>query len=239
MPHHHRDCHSSNAQQTHLKDQSGAPSQTASTPFSASPSSVSTAAILRPLRSTLVAPGFSTAISPRIVQTETLADDDGKRHRAKAGMQQQHTQFLPPDMAFPLKFDAFDCKGIMLSATLRQRYPDAWISFFCTKSVSDRGLRMGAARRRPCNWIWNSAFLTARACQTDNIADTIDYGVVVEQLREPWREQHFLLLEALAEHIAHIIMNEFHSPWVKLSVAKLGMLRGVKRVGVTIERGKR
>jgi dihydroneopterin aldolase len=34
-------------------------------------------------------------------------------------------------------------------------------------------------------------------------------------------------------------MNEFHSPWVKLSVAKLGMLRGVKRVGVTIERGKR
>ena len=45
-------------------------------------------------------------------------------------------------------------------------------------------------------------------------------------------------LQALAEHIAHIILNEFGSPWVKLSVAKLGMLRGVKRVGVTIERGK-
>lgn len=76
----------------------------------------------------------------------------------------------------------------------------------------------------------------SRACKTDNIADTIDYGVVVERLRETLAEQHFLLLEALAEHIAHIIMNEFGSPWVKLSVAKLGMLRGVKRVGVTIER---
>ncbi|MDQ5888192.1 MAG: FolB [Pseudomonadota bacterium] len=79
----------------------------------------------------------------------------------------------------------------------------------------------------------------SRACQTDNIADTIDYGVVVERLRETLAEQHFLLLEALAEHIAHIILNEFGSPWVKLSVAKLGMLRGVKRVGVTIERGQR
>lgn len=77
------------------------------------------------------------------------------------------------------------------------------------------------------------------ACQTDNIDDTIHYGEVVDRLRQTLSETHFLLLEALAEHIAKVIMTEFGSPWVKISVAKLGMLRGVKRVGVSIERGQR
>ncbi|MBB5019503.1 dihydroneopterin aldolase [Chitinivorax tropicus] len=77
------------------------------------------------------------------------------------------------------------------------------------------------------------------ACQTDNINDTIDYGKVVERLRQTLAEQHFLLLEALAEHIAQLILSEFGAPWVRISVAKIGLLRGVKRVGVCIERGKR
>jgi dihydroneopterin aldolase len=34
-------------------------------------------------------------------------------------------------------------------------------------------------------------------------------------------------------------MSEFKSPWVKVSVTKLAALKGVKRLGVTIERGKR
>lgn len=74
---------------------------------------------------------------------------------------------------------------------------------------------------------------------SDAIADTIDYGKVVERLRVALSEQRFMLLERLAEHVAHLILTEFGAPWVKISVAKLGMLRGVKQVGVTIERGKK
>ena len=78
-----------------------------------------------------------------------------------------------------------------------------------------------------------------RAASTDNIDDTIDYGAVVNRIEETLKQQHFLLLERLAEHIADIVLGEFKSPWVQVSVAKLQLLRGVKRLGVTIERGTR
>jgi dihydroneopterin aldolase len=79
----------------------------------------------------------------------------------------------------------------------------------------------------------------SRAAITDNIDDTIDYGAVVNRIEETLKQQHFLLLERLADHIANIVLNEFKSPWVKVSVAKLQLLRGVKRLGVTIERGSK
>jgi dihydroneopterin aldolase len=79
----------------------------------------------------------------------------------------------------------------------------------------------------------------SRAGETDSIADTIDYGAVMARIRQTSAEQHFSLVEALAEHIAALIRTEFGAPWVKVSVAKLGMLRGVKRLGIVIERGER
>lgn len=76
-------------------------------------------------------------------------------------------------------------------------------------------------------------------CHSDDIGDTIHYGVVVERLRKALAEQHFLLLEALADYIARVIRDDFGAPWVRVSVTKLGILPGVKKVGVTIERGHR
>ena len=76
-------------------------------------------------------------------------------------------------------------------------------------------------------------------CHSDNIGDTIHYGVVVERLRTLLAEQHFLLLEALADHIATVIREEFGAPWVRVAVTKLGILPRVKKVGVIIERGQR
>ena len=46
-------------------------------------------------------------------------------------------------------------------------------------------------------------------------------------------------MEALAEHIAQLVMGEFGSPYVKASVTKLGALKSVKRLGMTVERGTR
>jgi 7,8-dihydroneopterin aldolase/epimerase/oxygenase len=49
-------------------------------------------------------------------------------------------------------------------------------------------------------------------------------------------DQHFKLLEALAEHVSQVILHDFKASWVKISVAKLNHMRGVKMVGVTITR---
>jgi 7,8-dihydroneopterin aldolase/epimerase/oxygenase len=73
----------------------------------------------------------------------------------------------------------------------------------------------------------------------DRIGETIDYSKVVARLTASLEDDHFLLLERLAEHVAQIVLTEFGSPWVKVSVTKLAAIKGVKRLGVTIERGKK
>ena len=72
--------------------------------------------------------------------------------------------------------------------------------------------------------------------RTDNIHDTVNYGEVVERVARELAERRFKLLEALAEHCCDIIVNDFRAPWVRLSVAKLGHIRNVRKVGVAIER---
>jgi dihydroneopterin aldolase len=80
---------------------------------------------------------------------------------------------------------------------------------------------------------------TAGAGTSDNIGDTIDYAKVVERLRADLANEHFNLLEKLAEHVATLLLREFGAAWVRISIAKLGMMSGVRRVGVIIERGTR
>jgi dihydroneopterin aldolase len=81
--------------------------------------------------------------------------------------------------------------------------------------------------------------LPPRPKRTDRIGDTIDYSKVVARIEQSVATNRFLLIEALAEHIAQLVMTEFGSPWIRASVTKLGAIKGVKRLGVTIERGAR
>ena len=74
------------------------------------------------------------------------------------------------------------------------------------------------------------------ACESDAIEDTIDYGQVVARIRQTLAENSFKLVEALAEHVCQIILKEFGAPWVKIRVAKPGILPGLKALGVVIER---
>ncbi len=76
----------------------------------------------------------------------------------------------------------------------------------------------------------------SRSCQTDAIEDTIDYGQVVARIRETLKEHSFKLVETLAEHVCQLILNEFGAPWVKIKIAKPGILPGLKALGVMIER---
>jgi len=76
----------------------------------------------------------------------------------------------------------------------------------------------------------------ALACDTDAIADTIDYGVVRERLHRLLREHRLQLLEAFAEAIADILIQEFGARWVRVKVVKPRKFDDVQAVGVQIER---
>ena len=79
----------------------------------------------------------------------------------------------------------------------------------------------------------------SKACKSDAIADTIDYGAVVARIRETLAEHSFQLVEALAEHICQLILKEFKAESVKVKVAKPAILPGLKALGVVIERKKK
>ncbi len=78
----------------------------------------------------------------------------------------------------------------------------------------------------------------SRACETDDINDALNYADIVRHIQSALANRHFNLLEALAEHIAQIIIKDFKAPWVKVSVAKLQAIRNCKMVGISIERGQ-
>ncbi len=75
--------------------------------------------------------------------------------------------------------------------------------------------------------------------RSDRIRETIDYARVIERIKASLKQDRFLLVERLAEHLAQLVMTEFKVPWVKVSVSKLAVEKDVKRVGITIERGKK
>lgn len=75
-----------------------------------------------------------------------------------------------------------------------------------------------------------------RACDTDQIADTIDYGVVRERLQRLLKEHRLTLLESFAETVAEILIGEFGAHWVRVVVVKPRKFDDVESVGVAIER---
>ena len=76
------------------------------------------------------------------------------------------------------------------------------------------------------------------AAKDDDIAKTIDYAVVISRIRKELSERHFNLLETLGEFVIALMLDEFQAPWVKISIAKIGVMKGVRRVGVQIERAR-
>jgi dihydroneopterin aldolase len=78
----------------------------------------------------------------------------------------------------------------------------------------------------------------SKACKSDDVADTIDYGAVVSRVRETLKENSFQLVEALAEHLCQLILKEFSALSVKVKVAKPAILPGLKALGIAIERHK-
>ncbi|MDX1654630.1 MAG: dihydroneopterin aldolase [Candidatus Competibacteraceae bacterium] len=73
----------------------------------------------------------------------------------------------------------------------------------------------------------------------DDLERALDYSKVAERVRTFVEDSRFQLVETLAERLAALLLGEFQLPWLKLTLAKPGAVRGAREVGVIIERGQR
>ena len=78
----------------------------------------------------------------------------------------------------------------------------------------------------------------SKAATSDSIEDTLDYKTVAKRLIRFVEKSEFKLVEALAEHCAQIVLNEFPVEHLKLKLSKPGAVRGSSAVGVLIERSR-
>ena len=76
----------------------------------------------------------------------------------------------------------------------------------------------------------------ARAAVSERVADTLDYKRVAKRVIAFVEASDFQLIETLAERVAAVILAEFDMPWVRVTLAKPGAIRGSREVGVMIER---
>lgn len=76
----------------------------------------------------------------------------------------------------------------------------------------------------------------ARAAQTDDVVDTLDYKQVVDQVSELIADSQFMLVETMAQRVAELILNNFGVAWIRVTVNKPGAIRGLRDVGVSLER---
>ena len=69
-----------------------------------------------------------------------------------------------------------------------------------------------------------------------DFADALDYAAVVRRLQAFAADHPHKLMERFAQAIADVLMGEFGAPWVKVRVAKLAPIAGVRELGIVIER---
>lgn len=80
---------------------------------------------------------------------------------------------------------------------------------------------------------------TRPAAASERLEDALDYNAVARRIQGFVSEARFHMIEAMAEGIAGIVLQEFGAPWVRVVVRKLWPVPGMRDTGVAIERGSR
>jgi len=111
---------------------------------------------------------------------------------------------------------------------VKQLRLEAWIGLYRHEKIAPQTVEIDLEIAVPGN----------RVFKTGKVGDTVDYGVVVEHIRALLSKERFGLVENLAERVAEMILADFKAPRVKVSIAKLGVLREARHVGVAIERSR-
>jgi FolB domain-containing protein len=79
---------------------------------------------------------------------------------------------------------------------------------------------------------------TTRAAQTDDIADCVDYSSLSKKLQQHAESAARLTVEALANDLANICLEQALAQKVIVRVEKPGAVRFAKSVGVEVERSR-
>ena len=95
-------------------------------------------------------------------------------------------------------------------------------------------------RHNPQDILINIAIFTdtRRAGESDNINDCVNYRTVAKKVIAHSEKAQRLTVEALANDIAKIILEENHVLGVRVRVEKPGAVRFARSVGVEVERMK-
>ena len=104
---------------------------------------------------------------------------------------------------------------------------EAWVGIFERERAAPQTLELSLTFGVP-----------DEAAQDDDSDKTIRYDAVIARIRAELATRHFNLLETLGEYVIGLLLNEFGAPWVKIRIAKMGIMKGVRRVGVQIERSR-
>ena len=76
----------------------------------------------------------------------------------------------------------------------------------------------------------------SKAAANDDLKDALNYQAVTERVCAFAQDSRFELIETLAEKLADLILTEFETDWVRIKIDKGQAVKGVKNVGVIIER---
>jgi dihydroneopterin aldolase len=109
---------------------------------------------------------------------------------------------------------------------IRELRLPAWIGLYAHEKIAPQTIEIELDMQLASDEVFRSG----------KVRDTIDYGVVVQRIKSLLEQEHFGLVESLAERIAGIVLEDFAASRVKITITKLGVLREARRVGVVIER---
>jgi FolB domain-containing protein len=95
-------------------------------------------------------------------------------------------------------------------------------------------------RKRPQDILINITLYadTSRAAETDNIKDCVDYSTVSKKVLAHAETSQRLTVEALANDLAKLCLQENGVQKVMVRVEKPGAVRFSKSVGVEVERSR-
>jgi len=75
--------------------------------------------------------------------------------------------------------------------------------------------------------------------RSGDFADALDYAAIVQRLQALAADHPHKLMERFAQAIADVLIDEFGAPWIKVRVAKLAPIAGVRELGIAIERKRK
>lgn len=78
-----------------------------------------------------------------------------------------------------------------------------------------------------------------KAAASDDIRYTLDYKTVSERIVDFVETSEYFLVETLIEAVANLLLSEFPTPWVKITLNKKGAITRARDVGIIIERGQK